>query len=292
MKKKIISSFILIGFLSCMSSTVWANNEDYNIGELKIRKNIEKKEKRYFSDEDQYNIGQIKLIKKNVYKVLIENNRKNPSEEALKILNILDKIVSFQNKGDFASALENMKILAQNYQEFPTFQKWVGIYQNELHEYSNSLETFNQTRNLFPFNQSGYDMDVRYYEIDNLIHLKRYKEAQVKIKQYEENIDNENKNKELLLFLSNYQKFLIETKETGIINKEKLDTLWSKIPKDKERNLNAEKGVNLDELGYIYGKFYNRKDVLKKYVERNEKFRDDETIQNVISAKETIFSKY
>lgn len=288
LNKKIIPCLFLIGMTTFLPSALANDNGENNIGELKIKSKIEKKDNgRYIENNDNTSIGQIKISQKNIYKVLKENNRKNPSEEATKILSELNKIVSFQNERDFKSALKNIEELSKNYQEFPEFRKWAGIYQNELHEYSDSLESFETVRNLFPFNESIYDMDIRYYEINNLIHLKKYEEAKEKIKAYQEKINNENEK-----FLCDYLKFLLATKETGNIEKHDLDKLWEKIPENDERFLNVEKGVNLDELGYIYGKFYNRKDVLKKYVERNEKFRDTETIQNIISAKEIIFSKY
>lgn len=231
-----------------------------------------------------------------------------PSQEAEKVLSKLRIIASNQQEKKFNECLLEMKALSKEYPESAIFRKWLGIYYNANGLNQESNDEFGNLLYMFPLDKTLWDdVAIQYYFADNYRKLKDFKNAELTIRNVLEKIDSETqaektnvktyhnmflKRPDLVKFLFKYQQLLLEEEETKTIDKEKLDELWALIPKEDYKILDNYYGFNLSNLEYIYGRFYNRKDILRNYVEHEGKTTDKETSQKVMEAKTIISNKY
>lgn len=231
-----------------------------------------------------------------------------PSQEAEKVLSKLRIIASNQQEKKFNECLSEMKALSEEYPESAIFRKWIGIYYNANGLNQESNDEFGNLLYMFPLDKTLWDdVAIQYYFADNYRKLKDFKNAELTIRNVLEKIDSETqaektnvktyhnmflKRPDLVKFLFKYQQLLLEEEETKTIDKEKLDEVWSLIPKEDYKLLDNYYGFNLSNLEYIYGRFYNRKDILRNYVEHEGKTTDKETSQKVMEAKTIISNKY
>lgn len=231
-----------------------------------------------------------------------------PSKEAEKVLSKLRIIASNQQEKKFGECLSEMKALSEEYPESAIFRKWLGIYYNANGLNQESNDEFGNLLYMFPLDKTLWDdVAIQYYFADNYRKLKDFKNAELTIRNVLEKIDSETqaektnvktyhnmflKRPDLVKFLFKYQQLLLEEEETKTIDKEKLDEVWALIPKEDYKILDNYYGFNLSNLEYIYGRFYNRKDILRNYVEHEGKTTDKETSQKVMEAKTIISNKY
>ena len=231
-----------------------------------------------------------------------------PSQEAEKVLSKLRIIASNQQEKKFNECLLEMKALSEEYPESAIFRKWLGIYYNANGLNQESNDEFGNLLYMFPLDKTLWDdVAIQYYFADNYRKLKDFKNAELTIHNVLEKIDSETqaektnvktyhnmflKRPDLVKFLFKYQQLLLEEEETKTIDKEKLDEVWALIPKEDYKLLDNYYGFNLSNLEYIYGRFYNRKDILRNYVEHEGKTTDKETSQKVMEAKTIISNKY
>ena len=180
-------------------------------------------------------------------------------------------------------------------------------------------------RDIYPSGKEKKDVDLQktelmllYYEIDDYRRLKQYKEFESSMENFQtliSSIQMENKKileevddkgntesiekkvrtilpTDLYEILYDYQSLMKGYDKTKEIKQNDLYALWKKIPKDKTYQLNKFYGYNLDDLGYLFGKRFNRKDVLTRYV-KNENWSDEkDTIKKVQDAKSILFQSY
>lgn len=218
---------------------------------------------------------------------------KIPTEEAQKLIDELSTISNLKDKGQYSQALQKMSTLYKERQDISTFHKWEAVFQNLNGEYDESNLTLEKMFLTFPMDEELKSDDlVGYYTIDNYRNLGEKEKAEQALEKFKESSKDETtkpRNNTLYLF----QDFLLDYETNGqTVNKEKLDKTWESIPKAFQRHLNDFYGFDLDELSYIYGTYYNRKDILKSYVERKKTFEDKDTVRKVQEAKRIILSKY
>lgn len=180
-------------------------------------------------------------------------------------------------------------------------------------------------RDSSPSGKEKKDVDLQktelmllYYEIDDYRRLKQYKDFESSMEKFKtliSSIQMENKKlleevddkgntetiekkvqtilpTDLYEILYDYQSLMKGYDTTKEIKQNDLYTLWKKIPKGKSYQLNKFYGYNLDDLGYLFGKRFNRKDVLVRYV-KNENWSDEkDTIKKVQDAKSILLQSY
>ena len=295
-KNIILFLFLLTIFNTCNAETIDNKN---NIGEMHI-KEITDSSKTSIPIENDTNVGLIK----------INENENKPKNEPIKPLtknseNIKEKleiIVSNQNNKEYEIALDKISDLINQYPEYVSLRKWKAIYQNRLFEYEESNNTLDNITNIYPLSIQKIQNDkmILAYKIDNDIHIGNYNMVESELNTLNILINNTDNNKtiedikekELYSIIYYYDMFLYHYYKNEDVNKEELDTLWNKIPKKNQKNLDIFYGFNLDDLEYIYGKFYNRKDLLKQYVQQENTSQNKNIIEKVKDAKSIIFTTY
>ena len=231
-----------------------------------------------------------------------------PSAEAEKILLKLRKIATHQQENEFDECLSEMKSLSEQYPESAIFRKWLGIYYNANGLNQESNDEFGHLLYMFPLDKNLWDdVAIQYYFADNYRRLGDFKNAEITINTVLNKVKNKEivdkvsvttfrnmflKRPDLVRMLFNYQLLLLDEAKTKSIDKEKLDKVWSSIPKDDYKLLNNYYGFNLSTLEFLYGRFYNRKDILKNYVEHEGKTTNKEISKQVMEAKTIIANKY
>ena len=231
-----------------------------------------------------------------------------PSAEAEKILTKLRKIALNQKENKFDECLSEMKSLSEQYPESAIFRKWLGIYYNANGLYQESNDVFGHLLYMFPLDKNLWDdIAIQYYFADNYRKIGDFKNAEITINTVLDRVKNQEpvdkvavttfrnmllKRPDLVQMLFNYQQLLLDETTTKTIDKDKLDKIWDSIPKDDYKFLNNYYGFNLSTLEFLYGRFYNRKDILRNYVEHEGKTTDKETSKKVMEAKTIIANKY
>lgn len=309
-KALILYSLIFInifGFISPNVSYAEKNTIQKDVGNLHIKTDSEIKEEAKHVPKEAKDYEYKYLQEVGNFKIKAEPSlqvkpKKITTQEEIKILEKLDKIISYQNKKKYEEALEEMKTLAREYPENGVFYKWVAIYENSLRNYEESSSVIEQLRMMFPLSSNTVDNDfmIRYYEIDNARNTNKKEVAQKLIDQLktDNQVKNSNKiiydikEKDLTNFLCQYQNFLLNNKNYKDVDRKELTNLWKQIPKRHQRTLDDFYGYNIDDLTYIYGRAFNRKDLLKEYVEHEKENKDTIIIQQVKDAKKILYSKY
>ena len=228
-----------------------------------------------------------------------------PSQEAEKILSKLREISYNQQENKLDRCLSDMKLLVEQYPESAIFRKWLGIYYNANGLYQDSNDVFGHLLYMFPLDKNLWDdISIQYYFADNYRKLGDFNNAQITIDKVLEKVKDQKpvdkvfvttfrnmllKRPDLVQMLFNYQNLLLEEATTKTVNKEKI---WDSIPKDDYKLLNNYYGFNLSTLEFLYGRFYNRKDILRNYVAHEGKTTDKETAKKVMEAKTIIADKY
>jgi tetratricopeptide (TPR) repeat protein len=231
-----------------------------------------------------------------------------PSQEAEKILSKLREISYNQQENKLDRCLSDMKLLVKQYPESAIFRKWLGIYYNANGMYQDSNDVFGHLLYMFPLDKNLWDdISIQYYFADNYRKLGDFNNAQITIDKILEKVKDQKtvdkvsvttfrnmllKRPDLVQMLFNYQNLLLEEATTKTVDKEKLDKIWDSIPKDDYKLLNNYYGFNLSTLEFLYGRFYNRKDILRNYVTHEGKTTDKETAKKVMEAKAIIADKY
>ena len=309
-KALILYSLIFInifGFISSNVSYAEKNTIQKDVGNLHIKTDSEIKEEAKHVPKEAKDYEYKYLQEVGNFKIKAEPSlqvkpKKITTQEEIKILEKLDKIISYQNKKKYEEALEEMKTLAREYPENGVFYKWVAIYENSLRNYEESSSVIEQLRMMFPLSSNAVDNDfmIRYYEIDNARNTNKKEVARKLIDQLktDNQVKNSNKiiydikEKDLTNFLCQYQNFLLNNKNYKDVDRKELTNLWKQIPKRHQRTLDDFYGYNIDDLTYIYGRAFNRKDLLKEYVEHEKENKDTIVIQQVKDAKKILYSKY
>ena len=309
-KALILSSLIFVNLFGLISPNVsYAENNTIqkDVGNLHIKTDSEIKEEVKHVPKEAKDYKYKYLQEVGNFKIKAEPSlqvkpKKITTQEEIKILEKLDKIISYQNKKKYKEALEEMKTLVSEYPENGVFYKWVAIYENSLRNYEESSSVIEQLRMMFPLSSNAVDKDfmIRYYEIDNARNTNKKEVAQKLIDQLK--ADNKVKNsdkiiydikeKDLTNFLCQYQTFLLNNKNYKDVDRKELTNLWKQIPKRHQRTLDDFYGYNIDDLTYIYGRAFNRKDLLKEYVEHEKENKNTVIIQQVKDAKKILYSKY
>ena len=309
-KALILSSLIfvnLFGFISPNISYAEKNIVQEDVGHLHIKVEPELPEDKRHIPKEAKDYEYKYLQEVGNFKIKAEPSlqvkpKKITTEEEIKIIDELNKIINCQNKKEYEEALEKMQSLVAQYPENGVFYKWVAIYQNALRDYNESASTIEQLRMMFPLSSNVIEKDfmIRYYEIDNARNTNTKIITQNMINRLKE--DNENKNsdkfiydikeKDLTDFLCQYQTFLLNNKNYKDVDRKELVDLWEKIPKKHQKSLDDFYGYNIDDLTYIYGRAFNRKDLLKEYVEHEKENKDKIIIQQVKDAKKILYRKY
>lgn len=198
--------------------------------------------------------------------------------------------------------------LYSQHPDIPLFGKWVFIYQNRIHDYKGSLDTITKLREVYPLDKEINNSFVfDYYILDNIRGLGMDKETneilsvlKVKVENIKQSSDEYKKygtltyvsnDKEFMKTLLAYQELMLANNTSKEIDKDKLDKVWENIPKNKYYLLDRYKGFDLSELGYVYGKYYNRKDILNAYIKQKEFFYDNETINKIKNAKAIVYDE-
>lgn len=231
-----------------------------------------------------------------------------PSQEAEKILSKLREISYNQQENKLDRCLSDMKLLVKQYPESAIFRKWLGIYYNANGMYQDSNDVFGHLLYMFPLDKNLWDdISIQYYFADNYRKLGDFNNAQITIDKMLEKVKDQKpvdkvsvttfrnmllKRPDLVQMLFNYQNLLLEEATTKTVDKKKLDKIWDSIPKDDYKLLNNYYGFNLSTLEFLYGRFYNRKDILRNYVAHEGKTTDKETAKKVMEAKIIIADKY
>lgn len=297
----------LLGFISPNISYAETYKGQEDVGHLHIRTEIElpedkkhvPKESKDYEYKYLEEVGNIKISSEPHLQI---KPKKITTKEEKEIIEELNVIISCQNKKNYKEALERMKVLANKYPENGVFYKWVAIYENALRNYEESSSVIEQLRMMFPLSQKVIDNDfmIRYYEIDNARNSNSKEVTQKMINQLR--TDNEAKKsdkfiydikeKDLTNFLCQYQTFLLNNKNYKDVNRKELISLWKQIPKNHQKSLDDFYGYNIDDLTYIYGRAFNRKDLLKTYVEHEKENEDKIIIQQIKDAKKILYRKY
>ena len=312
-KAIILSTFILINIIglnfsnisyASTNSQVKAEKKD-DVGNIHIKNEPTEKTthssvgKGYFDLKKLSEVGNIKIASEPNLQI---KPKKITTQEAMAINKELNSIVSLQNSKNFSEAKERMTKLVEMYPENGVFYKWTAIYQNMLRDYNNSSSTIEQLRMMFPLSSGTVEKDfmLRYYEIDNTRNTNTKAITQQMIAELLKDNAKRNSNKyisdikekDLTKILCQYQTFLLNNPDYKDVDKEELSSLWKKIPKNKQKTLDDFYGYNLDDLTYIYGMAFNRKDLLKEYVEHEKENKDTIIRQQIKNAKKVLFRKY
>lgn len=309
-KTVILLTFILANIISFNyygTSFASPNNQEIktDVGNIHIKDEPEEEKKHiphtkgYFDYKRLSEVGNIKIAPEPNLEI---KPKKVTTQEAMAITSELNSIVDLQNKKRFEQAKEKMEKLAEVYPENGVFYKWIAIYENMLRDYNNSSLTIEQLKMMFPLSSGTVENDfmIRYYEIDNARNTNTKAITQHMIEELKK--DNETKNsskmifdikeKELTDILCQYQTFLLNNPDYKDTDRNELSSLWKRIPKNKQKQLDDFYGYNLDDLTYIYGMAFNRKDLLKEYVEHEKENKDTIIRQQIKNAKKVLFRKY
>lgn len=288
-----------------------ATTTNNSIGEIHIDDSSYKDDNIKKSNPNDTTYQDVKSV--GVLKINEDINKINPNEKHIsneiyqKIISELESISTAQNKKDYKTALQKVVNLKNHFPEIFYFQKWEAIYQNKLKEYNTSEEVFNNLLLNYPFEQDkiNNDLIIKYYRIDNHIQLGEYDLAEKELKTYTSLINSIDDNdtsmvydikvKDLYTILVKYQNFILNNyshKEEDI-NQDELDDIWNTIPVKYQKYLDNFYGYDLSELEYLYGKHYNRKDILKAYVQQEETNAiDSSDIKKIKDAKSILFREY
>lgn len=310
--KRHVFCYLLCSLLASsvmFSSPVYAaDTQSTSVGGIKVRaipKN-EGKDTHVPKTKEEYvdlnSVGNLPLIGSNSPKKISTKQRWVTKEQAQDISATLGRVVKAHTEKNYGLAKEEMQKLLKKYPENGLFYKWVAIYQNLNKEYLASEETIERLRMMFPLDSEAVRKDpmIRYYEIDNA----RRSGAEDAAKAYIADLRKDSVSvikderigdlttRRITEILCAYQELLINNKDYHNVDKQALGKLWGKIPKSEQYQLDNFYGYNIDNLAYIYGVAFNRKDILSHYVE-NEKLSDDaEVVAQLKHAKQIIRNKY
>lgn len=241
----------------------------------------------------------------NIYQggTIVKEKPEQWSEEAKKVYSELQKIDTNQKNMNFYIALEQVNELLKEYPDNSILMKWKGIYENRNLLYEQSNDTFDNLLKTFPEDKTLHNgLDIKFFQADNFYHQKEYNKAKDIVasalaKKFNVTT-NPQKNTFASLQENNGEVFrtaflfldlMIDKDITGNINEVKMNEVWQRFSPNQYPHLANYYAMDLSDLLYEYGMFYNRKDVLKIYVDRKEKASDKETIKKVQLAKYKIF---
>lgn len=311
-KAIILSTFILVNIIgigntnvSYASSNDSIQTEKKDVGNIHIKSEPREEEKTHRTEKSYLDlkrlggVGNIKIASEPNLEI---KPKKITTQEAIEINKELNSIVNLQNEKNFSEAKERMDKLVDLYPENGVFYKWSAIYDNMLRNYENSSSTIEVLKTMFPLSSGVVENDfmLRYYEIDNARNTNTKEVTQKLIEELKE--DNKKRNSDKYIFdikeknltqlLCQYQTFLLNNPDYKDVDRKELSDLWEKIPKNKQKTLDDFYGYNLDDLTYIYGMAFNRKDLLKEYVEHEKENKDTIIRQQIKNAKKVLFRKY
>lgn len=306
-KSILLGTMLAVSVLGSSFAYASDQNSEEQFGFINIREegiNLKTSQETY--DMSGESLGILKISPTQIQKIQEEARDEGASDAAQKILSELQSIEEAHKKGDWETAEKVMRVIYTRHPDLPVFGKWMAIYQNRNREYKDSLATIASLREAFPLDKSIQNSFLfDYYILDNVRGMKDYRTADTILQTMKEKVavmKNEKatnngtllmvmKNKELMQTLLAYQELMLYKDATGEIKKDSLDKLWNMIPKNKQRTLDHYAGFDLSDLGYIYGIFYARKDVLSAYVRQKEYSYDRETIDKIRTAKKIIFDE-
>ncbi|MGN8833069.1 hypothetical protein ACTNDZ_11060 [Selenomonas montiformis] len=308
MRKKYIFLSCLAIFTFMPMSMGYTAEKTNNVGDIHIRDNpkiempktavdLENVKKREMTEANNH-VGGIQIFQD----VLRDKKRhkKVDSQEVLNLKTRLLDVIELGNKKRYDQAVMIMDELIRQHPETMTLYKWAAVYANLAGDYDDSKYRFDDMRLQFPLSKDQIDADlmIRYYEIDNARHSPYLSKENLlqKIeqeKQYLQNIpDTQYKNlkgeseKNIMLFLMDYQRFLLISDDGAYIESSDIDSLWSRLAVKKQTSLDDFYGFDIDQLTFLYAKHYNRKDLMEVYLAHNA----ETTNQNIIKQIKTVKS--
>lgn len=274
----------------CLTNYCYA--EDF----IHVKPNIEKKDPVIKNDP-------INII--NIYQegTIVKEKPEQWSEEAKKLHFQLQKINNNQKNLEFDIALEQINELLKQYPDNSILIKWKGIYENRSLLYEQSNDTFDSLLKTFPEDKTLHDgLDIKFFQADNFYRQKEYNKAKrivedVLSKEFNMTINPQKQtfaslqenNGEVFKTAFMFLDLMINKDVTGDIDENKMNDVWNRFVPEQYPHLVNYYAMDLSDLLYEYGMFYNRKDVLKIYVDRKEKASDKETVKKVQLAKYKIF---
>lgn len=298
-----------LAILTFMPFTIGYTAENANnVGDIHIRDNpkiempktavdLEKVKKREMAEANTH-VGSIQIVQD----VLRDKkkHKKVDSKEVLDLKTRLLDVIELGNKKRYDQAVMIMDELIRQHPETMTLYKWAAVYANLAGDYDDSKYRFDNMRLQFPLSKDQIDADlmILYYEIDNARHSPYSSKGNLlqKIeqeKQYLQNIpDAQYKNlngvseKDIMLFLMDYQRFLLISDDGANVESSDIDSLWSRLAVKKQTSLDDFYGFDIDQLTFLYAKHYNRKDLMEVYLAHNA----ETTNQNIIKQIKTVKS--
>ena len=308
MRKKYIFLPCLAIFAFMPMTMGYTAENTNNVGDIHIRDipkietpktavDLEKIKKGEVSEASTH-VGSIQIVQD----VLSDKkkHKKVDSKEILDLKTYLLDAIELGNKKRYDQAVIIMDELIRQHPETLTLYKWAAVYANLAGNYDDSNYRFDDMRLRFPLSNDRIDADlmIRYYEIDNSRHSPYLSKGNLlqKIeqeKQYLQNIpDAQYKNlngvseKDIMLFLMDYQRFLLISDDGANIESSDIDFLWSRLAVKKQTSLDDFYGFDIDQLTFLYAKHYNRKDLMEVYLAHNA----ETTNQNIIKQIKTVKS--
>lgn len=278
-----------------------------NVGDIHIRDNpkieipktavdLEKVKKREIAEASTH-VGNIQIVQD----VLRDKkkHKKVDSKEILELKTHLLDVIELGNKKRYNQAVMVMDKLIRQHPETLTLYKWAAVYANLAGNYDDSKYRFDDMRLRFPLSKDRIDEDlmIRYYEIDNARHspysgkgnllqkIELEKESLQKIPDTQFKNLNGVSEKDIMLFLMDYQKFLIVSGDGSDIESSDIDSLWSRLAVKKQSSLDDFYGFDIDQLTYLYAKYYNRKDLMEVYLVHNAEAENENIIKQVKAIK-------
>lgn len=308
MRKKYIFLPLLAILTAIPFQTIYASDDGNNVGDIHIRDypkieapktavDVEKIKKREM-DEAKTHVGNIQIVQD-----VLREQKKHKVEDSKEIRGLKEHLfdaIELGNKKHYDQSVMLMDALIRQHPESLTLHKWAAVYANLAGDYDDSNYRFDMLRLQFPLSKEKIDNDwmIRYYELDN----KRNSAYHDKEKLLQ-NIANEQKRiqrtpntsfknfmgiseKDIMLFLMDYQKFLVISNNGADIESADIDALWSRLAKNKQTSLDDFYGFNIDHLLYLYAIHYKRKDLMEVYLNHNA----ETTNQDIIKKTKTIKS--
>ena len=307
MRKKYILLPCLAVFTLMPLTIGYTADATNNVGDIHIRDNpkiempktavdLEKVRKREIAEASTY-VGNIQIVQD----VLRDKkkHKKVDSKEILELKSHLLDVIELGNKKRYNQAVLVMDELIRQHPETLTLYKWAAVYANLAGNYDDSKYRFDDMRLRFPLSKDRIDEDlmIRYYEIDNARHspysdkgtllqkIELEKESLQKIPDTQFKNLNGVSEKDIMSFLMDYQKFLIVSGDGSDIESSDIDSLWSRLAVKKQSSLDDFYGFDIDQLTYLYAKYYNRKDLMEVYLIHNAEAENENIIKQVKTIK-------
>ena len=212
------------------------------------------------------------------------SHKSNDSEETVRMKKEMVAAIRAVNEKKYSTAIRVMKKLHKEHPESYALMKWLLIYENQAGLYEESMAHIHSLRASFPLSKKEIeeDIEIAYYMADNARHMNDDKTFDESLKKMKEKVSGMKPEylienipaRDIYNTLIKYQEIMKKEgkgrSDGTFAVRGETEAVWRTVPPSRREHLDNFFGYDIDDLTYVYGRRFNRKELLRAYGKRQE----------------------